>query len=121
MLHQVVAKELTLDLHPPLSAQDLRGSMTSLLRSLGENLSVKGIIPGHIKAIVMEEGVFAVFSCTRPGKVTENDSRAWNDFLFSRPRLYLNVVVMGMTKEKVDEEVNRCLEELLRSPQISKK
>jgi len=112
--HQAVAKELTLNLNQPLAAQDFYQIIAGLLQELGQRLNIRGIIPGHLKVLVVENDVFAAYSCTMPGKITDRVSPGWHDFLFFHPRLYLNVVLVEIPLEKVHEIVNSCLEEMLR-------
>jgi len=104
----------TVELRPsrPMSAEDLEGIVSRLLLSLAEGLSIKGVVPGHIKAFVTEGEPYAAFSCTRPGRVVTRASKNWSGAVFVSPSLSLNVAVFGPSKEEVQNLVERCLIDL---------
>ncbi|HHW40914.1 MAG TPA: hypothetical protein GXX19_07175 [Syntrophomonadaceae bacterium] len=104
----------TVELRPPhpLSAGELEGIVSRLLLRLAEGLSIKGVVPGHIKAFVAEGEPYAAFSCTKPGKVVTRASKDWSGSVFLKPSLSLNVVVFGPAKDEVENLVEKCLVDL---------
>ncbi|AFV12960.1 hypothetical protein Tph_c27950 [Thermacetogenium phaeum DSM 12270] len=112
-LHEAAVSR-ALELRPPrpLKACEVEGMVSQLLLGLAERLSVKGVVPGHIKAFVTEGERYAAFSCTKPGKVVTRASKEWSGSVFLKPSLRLNVVVFGPGKGEVEELVERCLSEL---------
>lgn len=105
--HQAVAKELILDLPEPWPAGRFAAGIESFLLCLAADLSLTGIIPGHIKAMVIAGDNYANFSCTKPGQVTADYSAQWPDSIISRPRLILNVVVMGLAEGAATAAVDK--------------
>lgn len=104
----------TVELKPsrPMSAEEVEKIVSRLLLSLAEELSIKGVVPGHIKAFVTEGEPYVAFSCTKPGKVVTRASKDWSDAVFLNPSLSLNVVVFGPGKEEVQNLVERYLVDL---------
>ncbi len=86
-----------------------RGVPEALLR---EVCSGEGV-PGHLKALVMEDKRYTAFSCTKPGAVTRQMERAGGIEAFFRPRLLINAVIVGIPEEKVETRVDQRLKELL--------
>lgn len=109
-LHEAIVSR-TVELRPtrPLHAGKIEEMVSGLLLNLAERLSIRGVVPGHIKAFVTEGESYAAFSCTKPGKVVTRASKDWSGAVFARPSLSLNVVVYGPPKKEVEGLVERCL------------
>ncbi len=101
----------TMELKPsrPMSAEEVEKIVSRLLLRLAEGLSIRGVVPGHIKAFVTEGEPYAAFSCTKPGKVVTRASKDWSGAVFLKPSLSLNVVVFGPAKDVVQNLVEECL------------
>lgn len=67
---KAVAREVELELQHPLSLDVMGDLVEKLLLTLADDFNIKGIVPGHLKALVMEDQRYAAFSCTKPGTVT---------------------------------------------------
>jgi hypothetical protein len=115
-VQQAIARKTTLDLHPPWIAEKLGNQVSTLLLTLAAEFGIKGIVPGHIKALVGEDGRYAAFSCTRPGRINQKISPCWDESLFRHPSFSLNVVLVNeMTTEAVEDRVTECLEKSFRT------
>ncbi|KUO53555.1 MAG: hypothetical protein APF76_12160 [Desulfitibacter sp. BRH_c19] len=111
-MHQAVANKIVLKLQPPLKSDDLANAMIEFLQNLAESLSIKGIIAGHIKVLIAEDGNYATFSCTKPGKVTKQISPSWDTAVFYEPEFSYNVIVYGISKDELANKVNKNIEQL---------
>jgi hypothetical protein len=112
---KAVARQLTLDLQSPLSLEELESPVQDMMLRLAGAFSVRGVVPGHIKALVEEGESYGSFSCTKPDKVNRYASPQTKDALFHRPRFYLNIVLVGVPEEKVAAEADASLDEFLNS------
>lgn len=109
---KAVAREMELELQHPLRLDEMGDLVEKLLLTLADDFNVKGIVPGHLKALVMEDQRYAAFSCTKPGAVNRQTEQAGLE-TFSRPRLLLNAVIVGIPEEKVTAKVEQRLDEFL--------
>ena len=116
---KAVARQATLDLQSPMSPDRLGNLVEEMLLMLARDFSIKGVVPGHIKALVEEDESYCSFSCTKPGKVTRQTSFQKEDTYFHQPCLYLNVVLVGVPEEKAEVGVDICLEKFLNSVRSS--
>ncbi len=94
-MQEAVVRTARLDLHPSWTAGELGRRVDGLLLRLADRFSIKGIVPGHIKALVSEGERYAVFSCTRPGSVSMKPSAQWAETVFQHPQINLNVVLVN--------------------------
>jgi hypothetical protein len=109
-VQQAIARATTLDLHPAWTAGELGNKVSALLLTLAAEFSIRGIVPGHIKALVSEGGQYAAFSCTRPGQITKKTSPGWESSLLQHPSFILNVVLVNeMTAAAVEGRVAEFL------------
>lgn len=109
---KAVAREMELELQHPLRLDEMGDLVEKLLLTLADDFNVKGIVPGHLKALVMEDQGYAVFSCTKPGAVTRQMEQADLESFF-RPRLLINAVIVSIPEEEVKDRVDQRLKELL--------
>ena len=112
---KAVARQVKLDLQSPLSPDRLGNLVEEMLLMLAGDFGIKGVVPGHIKALVEEDEKYCSFSCTKPGKVTKHTSSQKEDIFFHRPHFYLNVVLVGVPEEKIVARVDKHMEEFLNS------
>lgn len=110
---KAVAREVELELQHPLSLDEMGELVEKFLLTLADDFNIKGIVPGHLKALVMEDQRYTAFSCTKPGAVTRQMERAGGIEAFFRPRLLINAVIVGIPEEKVETRVDQRLKELL--------
>ncbi len=108
----VVSRKIVLDLQRPWSGRELGRAVGDLLQRLAEGLSIRGVVPGHIKALVSEGEVYAAFNCTCPGEVRITPSRGWEDALLFSPLFSLSVAVVGLPGGEVVRRVDARLEVL---------
>jgi hypothetical protein len=110
-LQQAIARKAALDLNPAWTAAELASRVRSLLLMLAAEFGIRGIVPGHIKALVSQEGQYAAFSCTRPGQINQKTSPDWEQLQFSNPVFSLNVVLVNEMKAgTAADRVDECLE-----------
>lgn len=112
---KAVARQLRLDLQSPMSADQLGNLVQEMLLTLARAFSVRGIVPGHIKALVKENKSYCSLSCTKPGRVNRDRFSYPEKFSFHRPYLYLNVVLVGVPEEDIVMGVDSSIENLLSS------
>ncbi|ATW24741.1 hypothetical protein DCMF_08100 [Candidatus Formimonas warabiya] len=82
-----------------------------MLLELAEICSMKGIVPGHIKALIREKDAYALLSCTRAGNVNVKNSPAWREALLEHPELNLNVILADSPLDHVETLVERKLKQ----------
>lgn len=75
-MHQAVARKLVVQADGKLSPRELAHEVTVLVEGLADRLNVRGVVPGHIKALVEENGFYAMFNCTRRGRRASSCPRA---------------------------------------------
>jgi hypothetical protein len=111
-VQQAISRVTTLDLHPAWTAGELGDKVSALLLSLAAEFGIRGIVPGHIKALVSEGGQYAAFSCTRPGQVAKKTSPGWESLLLQHPSFILNVILVNeMTTAAVEDRVAEFLDQ----------
>lgn len=112
-MQEAVVRTVRLDLHPAWPAEELGRKVDGLLLRLAEKFSIKGIVPGHIKALVSEGEQYAVFSCTRPGRVVRKPSAQWVEAVFQHPQITLNVVLVNdRPVAEVERQVDKIVAQL---------
>lgn len=112
-MQEAVVRTARLDLHPSWPAEELGRKVDSLLLRLADRFSIKEIVPGHIKALVSEGDQYAVFSCTRPGRVARKSSAQWAEAVFQHPQINLNVVLVNDSPvAEVEEQVDEIMAQL---------
>ncbi|HBI27019.1 MAG TPA: hypothetical protein DDY25_04755 [Peptococcaceae bacterium] len=109
---KAVAREVELELQHPLSFDEMGDLVEKLLLTLADDFNIKGIVPGHLKALVMEDEGYVAFSCTKPGAVTRQMEQADLES-FSRPRLLINAVIVSIPEEDVTAIVEQRLADAL--------
>ncbi len=109
MMHQAVARKLVVQADGKLSPRELAHEVTVLVEGLADRLNVHGVVPGHIKALVEENGFYAMFNCTRRGEVRVELSPGWDSADLRRPNLRLNIVVFGFPEGRAETAVDEVL------------
>ncbi len=107
---QAASIMLAIEAGEGLTSRRLAQDLTELVEDLAERLSVRGVVPGHIKAMVEEEGEFAVFNCTMVGRTRTGFSRGWEEYSPRRPVLRISAIMVGLpegiAEEALDEAVS---------------
>jgi hypothetical protein len=112
-LQEAIARTARLDLHPAQTAAELGARVEELLLKLAGAFGIKGIVPGHIKALVSENDCYASFSCTRIGRVDKKTSGYWVESVLQCPQLNMNVVLVNdLPVEQVEDQVDDILAEV---------
>lgn len=110
MKPQAVSLSLSLGSVDHLSADAVVAKVAALLQDIAERLSVRGAVPGHIKALLEESGWWAAFNCTRPEDVRITYSRDWEEASLRRPTLRLSAILVGLPERQVNDAVREALE-----------
>ncbi|MDN5292783.1 MAG: hypothetical protein PWQ91_1498 [Eubacteriales bacterium] len=108
-----VAREIQLKFNNPLRGERLIDDLKDLILKVADAISIRGIIPGHIKAFVVEGDFYSALNCTRPGKVEIEYSEDFATSELRAPQLSLVAVISLIPKEQVanviDENVNMLM------------
>ncbi|BCV22379.1 hypothetical protein [Moorella sp. Hama-1] len=113
-----VAREVQLCPKTPLRGEDLSSLLTDLIRRIAEGVNLRGVVPGHIKALVTEGDAYAALSCTRPGQVDVQTSEGFARSNLRAPNLLLAAVLTLIPEERVACVVDENLELLLRDRRL---
>jgi hypothetical protein len=97
----------------PLEASGISAIVSRLFLRLADDLSVEGIVPGHIKALLGDGDLYAVMSCTRPGKVIFQASERWNRATVTNLQLTVEIIVLTIPQDKVSAVVQHCWQDFL--------
>ncbi len=108
-----VSRTISLVFAQPLKASGIGEIASRLLLKLADGLSVEGIVPGHIKALLGDGDLHAVMSCTRPGKVIFQAAEKWNGATVTNLQLTIEVIVLAIPQEKVSAVVQSCWQDFL--------
>ena len=107
-MSESVSRAITLAFEPPLEASSISEAVSQLLLKLADGLSVEGIVPGHIKALLRDGDLYAILSCTRPGKVVLRASEQWNTATVKNLQLTIEVIVLTIAQDRVAALVESC-------------
>jgi hypothetical protein len=97
-----VSRETSLVFAQPVEAGVIGEAVARLLLKLADGLSIAGIVPGHIKALLGDGDLHAVMSCTRPGKVIMQATENWSGAAVTGLWLAVEVIVPAVPQEQVD-------------------
>lgn len=108
---QAVSLTLAIEAGEGLTSHRLAQDLTELVEDLAERLSVRGVVPGHIKAMVEEEeeGEFAVFNCTMVGRTRTGFSKGWEEYSPRRPVLRISAIVVGLPEGRAGEALDEAV------------
>ncbi|MGD0152728.1 MAG: hypothetical protein ABSC17_03040 [Thermacetogeniaceae bacterium] len=110
---EAVSRTASLAFVPPLAAVSICELVSCLLLKLADGLQVEGIVPGHIKVLLRDDGQYAMLSCTRPGRVSLRSSTGWNEAFVAGLQVNLNVIVYAVLHDQVSSLVASCWSEFL--------
>jgi hypothetical protein len=103
-----VSRAISLVFAQPLEASGIGEMVSRLLLRLADGLSIEEIVPGHIKALLRDGELYAVMSCTRPGKVILQATEKWSGATVTNLQLTVEVIVLTIPPEKVSAVVQSC-------------
>ena len=92
-----------------LTSRRLAQDLGELVEDLAEQLSVRGMLPGHIKAMAEEEGEFVMFNCTHVGRTRTRLSPGWEDYSPRRPVLRISAIVVGLEEGRAEEALEEAV------------
>lgn len=101
---KAVAREVELELQHPLSLDVMGDLVEKLLLTLADDFNIKGIVPGHLKALVMEDQRYAAFSCTKPGTVTRQKTDHRDSSTVRKPRGVTDLTITRTEMEQAGGE-----------------
>lgn len=108
---QVAGKILAIEAGEGLTSRRLGQDVGELVEDLAEQLSVRGLLPGHIKAMVGEGEEFAMFNCTHVGRTRTRFSPGWEAYSPHRPVLRISVIMVGLPEGKAEEILEEAVSE----------
>ncbi len=113
----VYSKIHTVDIEVSLTIEELEERLKNFLGSIGQTLSYKGKIMGHIKVLAkpLHEDSFVALSVTRLDVVDMKRSAVWGNAQcpkFTVLELNINVLIFGHSKSEVATVVDRSLSKL---------
>lgn len=110
MERQAVSRVLAIADGGSFSPGSLAREISGVVEALAGKLSLRGVVPGHIKAIVEDErGEYAMFNCTRHGDTRATLSPGWEAAPPVKPVLRLSVTVVGLPDGEAEAAVREAL------------
>lgn len=106
---QAASRMLAVETADGLTSGRLAQDVIELVEDLAELLSVRGMLPGHIKAMVEEGDEFAMLNCTHVGRTRTRFSPGWEAYSPRRPVLRISVIVVGLEEGRAEEAMEEAL------------
>ncbi|MGB9660752.1 MAG: hypothetical protein ACPL5F_01880 [Moorellaceae bacterium] len=111
---QSIARRIKLATEGGLRGSLLCQTLKNALLKLAEEVSVQGVVVGHIKVLLTEGENFALLSCTRPSRVEIQASENMDTAMLREPVLHLAAIVANFPEEKLGGLLDQCILSILR-------
>lgn len=108
---QAASRILAIEAEEGLTSHRLAQEILELVEDVAEQVSDHNIVPGHIKAMVEEDGEFAVFNCTVATRTRTGFSNGWEAYSPRKPVLRISVILVGLPEGKAEEALEKAVSE----------
>lgn len=106
---QAVSRILTIKGNGELTPGILADETVRMVNTLAEKLSIKDVVPGHIKALVGEGDFLAMVNCTRRGGARVKLPEGWEEADLRHPTLRLSIIIVGLPAGSAESALAEAL------------
>ncbi len=109
MEQQAASRMLAIEAPEGLTSHRLAQEILELVEDVAEQVSDHNIVPGHIKAMVEEDGEFAVFNCTVATRTRTGFSGGWEEYSPRRPVLRISAIMVGLPEGVAEKALDEAI------------
>jgi hypothetical protein len=88
---------------------DIEAAISKTILCIAAETAVNKVVVGHIKGLLKEGNVYVTFNCTKVDVVLKSTSDNYYNYIFLRPVLYLEVILLVKSKEDIEQIVDACI------------